>query len=285
MLHLRLAGVPLLEGAKESAEVIDDEVLDDASPTQDSIAPTAAPVSVVAQPENGATEAEDQSDTKAGGTQVTKAIDTQSTDATSKSRKAHFCRRMLDYMWRTFATPPMVATFLGVVTVFIPPLQEALIEPSGPLRFFGSALETMGDPIVACFTFVMAASLVPSEKLRRRSAFTDVARWPMSPAAVLALCSIRLIVVPAVFFAVWYAVESHLLEKIFGTPTSTPTLVSLVSLIESAAPAANMPVVFLAKMNKHDIATRLAFAYLFMYPLAAFTLTGFSTLALELVVG
>jgi len=68
------------------------------------------------------------------------------------------------------------------------------------------------------------------------------------------------------------------------TASPTPPLVKLLTLIESASPSANMPVVFLAKMSKHDAATRLAFCYVFMYPVAVFTLTVFSTVALDFAV-
>jgi len=193
-----------------------------------------------------------------------------------------FCRRMLCRICRTLTQPPMIGTFLGLVTILIPPLQGALFDHSGPLRFAGSALETVAEPGVACFTFVMAASLVPSEKLRQQLTMTS---WPMPLKAILALLTIRLVFIPAIFFSVWYAVENYLLEQVFSITSATPPLVALVSLIESAAPSANMPVVFLAKMNKHDTATRLSFSYIFMYPVAALTLAGFSTLALKFAVG
>lgn len=199
-------------------------------------------------------------------------------DSQSEGSCCRLCSDFLNHTWTTLTMPPMVATLLGVVAILIPPLQDALFEPSGSLRFAGAALETIAAPGVACFTFVMAASLVPSDKLRQKFTATS---WPMSPKALIALLLTRLVVIPALFFSCWYLFENYLHEALFHAPPSTPRMVGLVALIESSAPAANMPVVFLAKMNKHDTATRLAFSYIFMYPLSVFTLTGCSTLALS----
>eukprot|EP00930_Biecheleria_cincta_P018072 TRINITY_DN14195_c0_g1_i1.p1 TRINITY_DN14195_c0_g1~~TRINITY_DN14195_c0_g1_i1.p1 ORF type:complete len:406 (-),score=49.20 TRINITY_DN14195_c0_g1_i1:712-1929(-) len=207
--------------------------------------------------------------------------DPEQVKVTPSEAKVSCCRRLLHSAWRTLTMPAMLATLLGVITIFIPLLQDALFEPRGPLRFVGSALETVAAPGVACFTFVMAASLVPSQKLRQKFTMTS---WPMSPRAVFALCATRLLVVPAIVFSAWYAVEHYLIRKSLGR-ASTPPLVALVSLIESSGPAANMPVVFLAKFNKHDIATRLAFSYIFIYALAIFTLAGSTTLALDFATG
>ena len=50
---------------------------------------------------------------------------------------------------------------LGFVTACIPPLQKALFQGGGSLRFLGSALETLGSASTSLNTIVVAASLVP----------------------------------------------------------------------------------------------------------------------------
>ncbi|KAL3936509.1 MAG: hypothetical protein SGARI_002529 [Bacillariaceae sp.] len=50
---------------------------------------------------------------------------------------------------------------LAFITACIPPLQQALFEPGGALRFFGSAMEALGTASSPISTMVVAASLVP----------------------------------------------------------------------------------------------------------------------------
>jgi predicted permease len=62
---------------------------------------------------------------------------------------------------QTFTSPGFIATILGFVTACIPPLQSALFEPGEPLRFLGSAVETLGIASSSISTMIVAASLVP----------------------------------------------------------------------------------------------------------------------------
>eukprot|EP00980_Cylindrotheca_fusiformis_P026614 scaffold16625_cov118-Cylindrotheca_fusiformis.AAC.5 len=65
---------------------------------------------------------------------------------------------------QTFSSPGFVATILGFITACIPPLQKALFEPEEPLRFLGSAVETLGVASTSMLTMIAAASLVPQQK-------------------------------------------------------------------------------------------------------------------------
>jgi predicted permease len=62
---------------------------------------------------------------------------------------------------QTMTSPGFIAMALAFVTACIPPLQGALFEGGGPLRFLGSALETLGMASSPISTMVVAASLVP----------------------------------------------------------------------------------------------------------------------------
>ena len=64
-------------------------------------------------------------------------------------------------LYQTFTSPGFVAMILGFVTACIPPLQKALFQGGGSLRFLGSALETLGSASTSLSTIVVAASLVP----------------------------------------------------------------------------------------------------------------------------
>eukprot|EP00928_Gymnodinium_smaydae_P091695 TRINITY_DN75422_c0_g1_i1.p1 TRINITY_DN75422_c0_g1~~TRINITY_DN75422_c0_g1_i1.p1 ORF type:complete len:418 (+),score=30.00 TRINITY_DN75422_c0_g1_i1:58-1311(+) len=194
---------------------------------------------------------------------------------------ASLIRRCGGRILTALSTPVMISIYLGLFVSLVPGLQAALFDQSGALLFVGSAVKTVGEPGVAGFTFVMAASLAPSKELRQRF---SAKRWPMSPKALIALLMSRLLLIPLVCFSAWYLVEFSILRPVAGSTYSTAPLIGLISLTASASPSANMPIVFLAKMNKHDVATRLAFGYVFMYPVATFTMVGFTSVALDLAV-
>lgn len=61
---------------------------------------------------------------------------------------------------QTLKSPGFVAMVLGVITACIPPLRDALFSTGGPLRFLGSALESLGRAGASVGTLVVAASLV-----------------------------------------------------------------------------------------------------------------------------
>ena len=73
-------------------------------------------------------------------------------------------------MWiafkQTTTSPGFIAMALAFVTACIPPLQKALFEPGGALRFLGSALESLGTASSPISTLVVASSLVPPSPLQ-----------------------------------------------------------------------------------------------------------------------
>jgi hypothetical protein len=62
---------------------------------------------------------------------------------------------------QTTTSPGFIALALAFITACIPPLQRALFEPGAPLRFLGSAVETLGMASSPISTMIVAASLVP----------------------------------------------------------------------------------------------------------------------------
>ena len=62
---------------------------------------------------------------------------------------------------QTMASPGFMAMAAAFITACIPPLQKALFEAGGSLRFLGSAMETLGNASSPLSTMVVAASLVP----------------------------------------------------------------------------------------------------------------------------
>lgn len=68
---------------------------------------------------------------------------------------------------QTLKSPGFIAMVLGVITACIPPLRDALFSPGGPLRFVGSALESLGRAGASVGTLVVAASLVHQADVKR----------------------------------------------------------------------------------------------------------------------
>ena len=64
-------------------------------------------------------------------------------------------------------SPGFIAMMLGFITACIPPLQQALFDPGGYLRFLGGAVQTLGVASSPTSTMVVAASLVPQPQQER----------------------------------------------------------------------------------------------------------------------
>jgi predicted permease len=74
----------------------------------------------------------------------------------------NFCKALK----QTFTSPGFLAMVAGFITACIPPLQQALFDSNGSLRFLGPAVETLGLSSPAVSIMVVAASLVrPSPPL------------------------------------------------------------------------------------------------------------------------
>lgn len=65
---------------------------------------------------------------------------------------------------QTVKSPGFIAMLLGFITACITPLRDALFSPGGALRFFGSAMESLGNASSSVGTLVVAASLVHQAK-------------------------------------------------------------------------------------------------------------------------
>ena len=127
---------------------------------------------------------------------------------------------------------------------------------------------------------VPAANTVNNFEGRNNTRVAGCTRWlqgsPVGPAAVVALCVHRLVLLPSVGFGVFAAMHS---AGLLGNNR----LLQLVILLEFASPSAQTCVVVLAKLGMHAEARRLAFIYVFQYSLSVITMTLFTALALHLI--
>ncbi|KAL7537187.1 hypothetical protein ACHAXR_011729 [Thalassiosira sp. AJA248-18] len=108
-------------------------------------------------PDEGATKAEDPSGDQHEDDQI------QSTHET-RGGIISFLHLFSNALVQTMKSPGFIAMVLGFITACIPPLRDALFSTGGALRFFGSALESLGKASSSVGTLVVAASLVHQAK-------------------------------------------------------------------------------------------------------------------------
>jgi hypothetical protein len=85
--------------------------------------------------------------------------------AHDESKKDHASFAFAKVLWnalkQTITSPGFLAMMAGLLTACVPPLQAALFDAGGALRFLGSALESLGQASSPISTMVVAASMVP----------------------------------------------------------------------------------------------------------------------------
>ena len=85
---------------------------------------------------------------------------------------APFYVSLLSGIKQTISSPGFIAMICGLITACIPPLQSALFDAGGSLRFLGSAVETLGVASSSVSTMVVAASLVQEQQQGAESSAT-----------------------------------------------------------------------------------------------------------------
>lgn len=80
-----------------------------------------------------------------------------------KGQMTKFCSWIWNIIKQPATSPGFIAMILALITASISPLQRALFDSGGALRFLGSAVETLGVASAPLSTIVVAATLVPPE--------------------------------------------------------------------------------------------------------------------------
>ncbi|KAL3792764.1 hypothetical protein ACHAWO_002369 [Cyclotella atomus] len=94
------------------------------------------------------------------GNNTIRNIEPSNSETQEDSEKLSCIRLFGIALFKTLSSPGFVAMVLGFITACIPPLRDALFEPGGALRFFGSAMESLAAASSSVGTIVVAASLV-----------------------------------------------------------------------------------------------------------------------------
>jgi hypothetical protein len=80
------------------------------------------------------------------------------------SNKDHvfsFAKALCNALKQTVTSTGSIAMVAGFLTACVPPLQDAVFDAGGALRFLGAALESLGQASSPISTMVVAASMVP----------------------------------------------------------------------------------------------------------------------------
>jgi hypothetical protein len=157
---------------------------------------------------------------------------------------------------RVLTAPANVAVVLSVAVALIPPLRRGLFHSQqSPLRPFGAALTTIGQPLVALQTLLMAASLAQTQVKLQTEVAADSAGGELAFAkarhllrkqqvftgAVFVLTP--LVVVPACGFALFVLLDTY--TSVLGSNQ----LMRLLLLMQLGMPGAQAVLVSLAHLG------------------------------------
>lgn len=78
--------------------------------------------------------------------------------------KTTFWQGAYQAVYKVVSSAGFLAMAAGFLTGCIPPLQQALFDEGGPLRFLGSSVETLGKASSPMSTLIAAAALVPPQR-------------------------------------------------------------------------------------------------------------------------
>ncbi|KAK1739771.1 putative auxin efflux carrier [Skeletonema marinoi] len=220
---------------------------------------------------------------------------------------------------QTLKSPGFVAMVLGVITACIPPLRDALFSTGGPLRFLGSALESLGRAGASVGTLVVAASLVHQanavENSPAQGADTEVGALNVSTSnnehsssgtslresmrrrrSSLSQLSIRVMDAikkrkPTLRMHFWFCISRLIVTPAIvclliiagdcgGILNGFPSLAKLVVIVNSCLPGAQLIVLTLKSRGLSESASIVAQVYLPSYLFSVVTIAAWTSLGL-----
>ncbi|KAJ9468543.1 hypothetical protein DIPPA_30336 [Diplonema papillatum] len=165
----------------------------------------------------------------------------------------------------------IAATTLGVVIGIIPPLQKFLlgnVDELPTMPVLGESVSTLSEPAVALATLLLGAALVPKQfkmdDYFNRTVISQVA----------GLLVIRFAIIPVLIFASVFFTYDHLPGN---------TLMWLLILIECAVPSAQLAIICVSALGRHELAASLAPVYLVQYLLCSLTSTAWTAGTLKML--
>ena len=152
-------GFPLLKMLKEKPQLADMTV--EASSSE------SAPMSLVSMSDPlSLREGEEDTVDGSNGTHNSSALDSRIRNSLSLCKPRIL--QVLQWLQSVLLTPAMIAIVLGIIIALTPPLQLMLFEDMSVFRPLGSAITTLGEPVVATSCLIMSASLAHVDLSRGR---------------------------------------------------------------------------------------------------------------------
>ena len=247
-------------------------------------------------------------------------------DGQKEEKPNERCKRITDVLQligdallQTIKSPFLVALVLGFITACIPPLREALFNPSGVLRFVGSALESLGYASASVGTLVVAASLVheasddapvasnnmmlssheasqTNSRVRihdegRISNLRDSMRSRRSSFSRMSIKALAAIRKPTIRMHAWFIVSRLIVSPAIvclivvgmdcgGLLHGVPSIAKMVVIVNAGLPGAQIVVLTLKAKGLSDSASIVAKVYLPSYLLSIITIAAWTSLAL-----
>ncbi|CAM9653554.1 unnamed protein product [Ascophyllum nodosum] len=271
-LELTLSGHQSMDSSGGSTRTVDDEEQKDNTPgTQ--LMPLRVPRTSKEWSPLLKKQAVPSNDPEAnGGEDITIAVRERETPSVDEKWVARFY-----YARKVMASPNNLAVVVGIAISAIPSLQNMLFNnPRAALWPLGAAVETLGTPTVAVSMVVMAGSLVQVPTVALEANGQEMwNRQRIIMGALHVVC--RLIVFPAAGFTLFWLASTKSL--VLGTNR----LMHLVLLIEFAVPSAAMVIVSLNQLRMPATAGFMARLYIVQYFVSMFTMSAWTTVALEMV--
>lgn len=217
-------------------------------------------------------------------------------DGEDKTTEQHLTLkdRVIQTIKDVICSPGFVALVLGFVTACIIPLQNALFNPGGSLRFIGSALEALTQSAVTFANIIVAASLAEfTERSDRKPDEETLTRQTTKESIMANFACTSEMRKESLRRNMW-----HLIARLFVTPgvvcivlvvldcgnfiSSVSPMCKLVLLVNSSVPGALMVVVILKTEGLSKTASYVSHAYLPSYLLSIVTIATWTTIGLLL---
>ena len=173
---------------------------------------------------------------------------------------------------KTFLSPPVIGSLLGVTVGSLPALRRACLNPKGILSPLYSSLKTFGSAYLPAAVLVLAGSLVPPANTEADgSTSSGKSNTGMSRKAVFSIMCSRFCLAPLMaLFTVRMLDAFHLLD---GSNSRARAVLSFVLLMEGCMPPAQNSVIMLQLHGLKERANTMAKMLALIYSVAVLPVT------------
>uniref|UniRef100_A0A7S2URC9 Uncharacterized protein n=1 Tax=Attheya septentrionalis TaxID=420275 RepID=A0A7S2URC9_9STRA len=178
--------------------------------------------------------------------------------------------------FKTFFSPPVAGSALGVFVGLCPPLRHAFCSPNGLLSPVFGALSTLGSAYLPAAVLVLAGSLAGKKAPTPdgEATTTTTSNNKISPASVAAIMMSRFCLAPILSFGIVKLLDLlKLLPSAAGTGARARAVVMFVLLMEGCMPPAQNTVIILQLDGLKDRAASMAKTLALIYSISVIPVT------------